>query len=212
MEFLQHDNENDSDKNQPDNENISIIKPFKNKWTELSDDDEESVDNDEAPVIVEQHKPPGILPKIDDIFSSVKTHFICTVSDADDHIMPFSTVPVEPEKPPVYEKKTAIKAVENLGVLNLNTIDQTLKTATQATSSSVKSDQERKIAPTAKPSVKGNKIGPAKAPKPVVDNEKDRDTAKDKVKRQRLGGQSGIGSDFKTWKTDEEMRQRQQYD
>ena len=30
--------------------------------------------------------------------------------------------------------------------------------------------------------------------------------------RQRLGGQSGIGSDFKVWKSDEEMRQRQQYD
>jgi hypothetical protein len=25
-------------------------------------------------------------------------------------------------------------------------------------------------------------------------------------------GQSGIGSDFKTWKSDEEMKQRQQYD
>jgi hypothetical protein len=34
----------------------------------------------------------------------------------------------------------------------------------------------------------------------------------DRVKRQRLGGQSGIGSDFREWRSEEEMRQRQQYD
>ena len=44
------------------------------------------------------------------------------------------------------------------------------------------------------------------------DRDKDKETAKDRVKRQRLAGQSGIGSDFKTWKSEEEMRQRQQYD
>lgn len=32
------------------------------------------------------------------------------------------------------------------------------------------------------------------------------------VKNQRLKGQSGIGEDFKTWKSEEEMRLRQQYD
>jgi hypothetical protein len=35
---------------------------------------------------------------------------------------------------------------------------------------------------------------------------------KDKVKRQRLSGQSGIGEDFRTWRTDEEMALRQQFD
>ena len=44
----------------------------------------------------------------------------------------------------------------------------------------------------------------------VVTHQKD--TVKDKVKRQRLAGQSGIGSDFKVWKSDEEMRIRQQFD
>ncbi|KAJ1432516.1 hypothetical protein B484DRAFT_429868, partial [Ochromonadaceae sp. CCMP2298] len=38
------------------------------------------------------------------------------------------------------------------------------------------------------------------------------DSAKDRVKRQRLNGQSGIGTDFKSWKSEEEMRQRQMYD
>ena len=35
---------------------------------------------------------------------------------------------------------------------------------------------------------------------------------KERVKRQRLAGQSGIGSDFKSWKSEEEMKQRQMYD
>jgi hypothetical protein len=39
-----------------------------------------------------------------------------------------------------------------------------------------------------------------------------KESAKDRVKRQRLAGQSGIGSDFKTWRTDEEMTLRQQFD
>ena len=34
----------------------------------------------------------------------------------------------------------------------------------------------------------------------------------DRVKRQRLSGQSGVGSDFKEWRSEEEMRQRQMYD
>lgn len=37
-------------------------------------------------------------------------------------------------------------------------------------------------------------------------------SAKDKVKNQRLKGQSGIGSDFRVWKSDLEMTMRQQYD
>lgn len=35
---------------------------------------------------------------------------------------------------------------------------------------------------------------------------------KDRAKHQRLSGQSGIGSDFRTWRTDEEMALRQQFD
>lgn len=34
-----------------------------------------------------------------------------------------------------------------------------------------------------------------------------------RVKKQRLKGQAGIGSDFRVWRwSEEEMRQRQQYD
>lgn len=36
--------------------------------------------------------------------------------------------------------------------------------------------------------------------------------AKARVKQQRRAGQSGIGDDFRIWRSDEEMRLRQQYD
>ena len=35
---------------------------------------------------------------------------------------------------------------------------------------------------------------------------------KERTKHQRLAGQSGIGSDFRTWRTDQEMALRQQFD
>lgn len=34
----------------------------------------------------------------------------------------------------------------------------------------------------------------------------------DRVKKQRSSGQSGLGSDFRTWRSEDEMRQRQQFD
>lgn len=37
-------------------------------------------------------------------------------------------------------------------------------------------------------------------------------SAKERVKQQRLAGQSGIGSDFRVWRSDDEMAQRQQFD
>eukprot|EP00040_Diaphanoeca_grandis_P017102 m.88729 g.88729 ORF g.88729 m.88729 type:complete len:377 (-) comp26229_c3_seq1:370-1500(-) len=42
--------------------------------------------------------------------------------------------------------------------------------------------------------------------------DKDKLSGKDKVKRQREKGQSGIGEDFKTWKTEDEMKMRQTFD
>lgn len=50
------------------------------------------------------------------------------------------------------------------------------------------------------------------APKETAKLPVPKETAKDRVKKQRLAGQSGIGSDFKEWRSEEEMRQRQMYD
>jgi hypothetical protein len=40
---------------------------------------------------------------------------------------------------------------------------------------------------------------------------RDKETAKERVKKQRLTGQSGIGDDFRSWRSEEEMRNRQQF-
>ena len=40
----------------------------------------------------------------------------------------------------------------------------------------------------------------------------ERVNAKDRVKHQRLNGQAGVGEDFRVWRSEEEMRQRQQFD
>ncbi|KAH9101558.1 hypothetical protein AeMF1_021715 [Aphanomyces euteiches] len=40
----------------------------------------------------------------------------------------------------------------------------------------------------------------------------DKSSGKERVKQQRLKGQSGIGSDFRTWKSDTEMKMRQEFD
>lgn len=53
--------------------------------------------------------------------------------------------------------------------------------------------------------------GPVKRDRP--DKEKtEKMTAKDRVKRQRMKGQAGIGDDFRVWRSEQEMAMRQQYD
>lgn len=56
------------------------------------------------------------------------------------------------------------------------------------------------------PSHDSGRHAPKKRDKP------DRVNAKERVKQQRLNGQSGIGENFKVWRSEEEMRLRQTYD
>lgn len=86
--------------------------------------------------------------------------------------------------------------------------------------SNVKPEEARKVrAPPSKVTTTNPKVNrtatAAAAPNNAALNRKqaaDKESAKDKVKRQRLSGQSGIGSDFKEWRSEEFMKQRQQYD
>jgi hypothetical protein len=48
--------------------------------------------------------------------------------------------------------------------------------------------------------------------KKKYENVKGSISAKEKVKRQRVNGQSGIGESFKEWRSEDEMRLRQHYD
>ena len=56
---------------------------------------------------------------------------------------------------------------------------------------------------------------PPTADRPVDEKKKKRPNpskAKERTKQQRLAGQSGIGDDFRVWRSEEEMRMRQQFD
>lgn len=59
---------------------------------------------------------------------------------------------------------------------------------------------------------KGEPAGAAAAAAAKEDTHKTRVDFKERSKHQRLTGQSGIGSDFRVWRTDEEMALRQQID
>mmetsp|Transcript_29126 Transcript_29126/g.27915 ORF Transcript_29126/g.27915 Transcript_29126/m.27915 type:complete len:197 (-) Transcript_29126:36-626(-) len=196
MEFL---NNNDDDDDNDESQEDILIAPVRNKWTELSDDDEEGeIEKQSCQDTADQVT--SILPKAVDLFSSVSTKFININNTNEDHIATFaSSMTVEetskyrkynPTVDPVIEAKVINKSI---GVVNVNT--EVPKTTVADKMSSLGA----------------NKKGPTR-PILAANNEKDKDTAKDRVKRQRLSGQSGIGSDFKTWKSDEEMKQRQQYD
>lgn len=45
----------------------------------------------------------------------------------------------------------------------------------------------------------------------VIVKREGREIFKEKMKRQRLKGQSGIGDHFRTWRSDAEMKMRQEY-
>ena len=168
------------------------------KWTELSDDDDVESVHGIADVVVNDISS-GNLPKADDLFSSVVTQFISNEGTyrGDTAIKPKTYVPVEVAVIEVekIEKKKSVPPETILPVSNDSTSDR----------SNVKSGPRTTLL---QPNTKGA------TPKPVEPKQKEleKDTAKDRVKRQRLSGQSGIGTDFKTWKSEEEMRQRQQYD
>jgi hypothetical protein len=74
--------------------------------------------------------------------------------------------------------------------------------------------QEKAAVESARPAKAALKYGAANKPVEEKGNAlaQTRLSGKDRVKQQRLSGQSGIGGDFKVWRSEEEMRMRQQFD
>lgn len=179
--------------------NSTAVIAVRCKWTELSDEDDDDSVHGTADVIVDDITSSRNLPKADDLFSSVVTQFTsngagCREGNA---IKPKTYVPlvmtvVEVEK---VEKKKRVPSE--------NTVQ--LSSELTAEKSGVQSGPRTILLQT---NAKGAMSRPVEPKKKEIE----KDTAKDRVKRQRLSGQSGIGTDFKTWKSEEEMRQRQQYD
>ena len=176
------------------------VAPVMSKWTETSDDDEDG-ESDTA----ETEGPnntciTGILPKADDLFSTVVAQFKVNKSQSEGSI-----------KTKEYFVPPSGAAEGNVGNVKYVQDIPKVKIAYASSNGSTAVSQDSKPTRT---SITGTNVKGA-SPKPLVissDKEKEKDSAKDRVKRQRLSGQSGIGADFKTWKSEEEMRQRQQYD
>lgn len=86
MEFLLG-SDDDDDNNEVSQKDISIV-PVKNKWTELSDDDDEEViDNTGCQFSNDEFT--SILPRAEDLFSSVSAQFININTTNENHIASF---------------------------------------------------------------------------------------------------------------------------
>ena len=204
MEFLQDADDDEiesSSKGDIDaDEKGSKVAAVMSKWIDCSDDDDDDDDNAGNVSEINSRDHTGYLPRADDLFTSIIPQFSLENlrSKNDEIIKSKNYVPTEPIVIPIVttEKKKRIAAV----VLRPSNEEGEFV-------------DSRKPSLVSKSSSSGSTIKGA-TPKPLVPKQKEmeKDTAKDRVKRQRLSGQSGIGADFKTWKSDEEMRQRQQYD
>lgn len=72
-------------------------------------------------------------------------------------------------------------------------------------------EPEQQPPPRKRPRVSPNDNG-KKKPATASTKDQDKRGAKERVKNQRVRGQAGIGSDFRSWKSDAEMAMRQQFD
>ena len=204
MEFLQDScNDDDEEVIKPRgdidaDEEVGAIVAVKSKWVDCSDDSDDDDDNAGNVSQINSSDHTGYLPGADDLFTSIIPQFSLDNlrSKNEEIIKSKNYVPTEPTVIPVatFEKKKIFAAVDPK---QLNEKDEAA--------------DSRKLSSESKTSSRAVK---GATPKPLVPKQKEveKDTAKDRVKRQRLSGQSGIGADFKTWKSEEEMRQRQQYD
>lgn len=193
MEFLQDSDGEEKDDNVAREVVVEhdIVAPIRSIWTELSD----SEDEDDIVVSTElQGESNGFLPSANELLSSVVTQFAGKSSrDNSNATIQLKTyvpaVSAVAEVPFVHRKKPS-----PVGILIVSDSKVEIMTGPRTTSLGLKT------------------IGALSKPVEHKSKEAEKDSAKDRVKRQRLNGQSGIGSDFKTWKSEEEMKQRQQYD
>ena len=206
MEFLQDTGNDDDDLESSAagdidaDEKLIKVAAVMSKWVDCSDDDDDDDDSARNASQINSRDSTGYLPRANDLFSSIIPQFsLENLRTKNEEIIKSKNyVPTEPTIIPIatFEKKKPIAAV-----------------VLRPSSDKAEPVDSRKPFLESKSTSSGSTVKGV-TPKPQVPKQKEveKDTAKDRVKRQRLSGQSGIGSDFKTWKSEEEMRQRQQYD
>mmetsp|Transcript_6354 Transcript_6354/g.8345 ORF Transcript_6354/g.8345 Transcript_6354/m.8345 type:complete len:216 (+) Transcript_6354:156-803(+) len=184
------DNEDEDSSNESSSENKSS--------EEGSGEDEDDSDNedksDEEDKEEEEEGVGATLPSAADLFSSTAGPDFLETSVTRDFIAPS------------LKRKSLAKDPEEVARQRM---EKKKKTISATAASGVTSEKEAiKFNKKEKPR-NPNTAGPFM---PKAEKEKKKANAKERVKAQRLKGQAGIGPDFRTWKSEEEMKMRQGFD
>ena len=189
------------------------VAPIKSKWTELSDNEEDENCNNEDNK-EDDNLTKGCFLKAEDLFSTVVAQFTASSGNYDKNIAIQTKTYIDPN-PTAPNRGTISNSTPKTNNSSVPTGSVPSAPSSSSSAANVhESAQTMKITPLNSLNKDGTKIkGPtSKIATIPTKKEKDKDTGKDRVKKQRLAGQSGIGDDFKEWKSEEAMRQRQQYD
>ena len=167
---------------------ISSSSSFK-KWVVCDDDDDDDNEDDNDQLNNQASKDSEIL--IDNLLANTEPNNFKHSATNEFYVPAFSKVICEPKK--------SYKGISNTS--SAQAFPKSLLDRKELTELS-RPIPSHKVANKDTPNVKN----------PKANRAEDKETAKDRVKRQRMSGQSGIGEDFKTWRSEEEMRLRQTYD
>jgi len=189
VRYSNDESDNDDDNNDDSDENSSTYES--GSETHSSDNEPTAKKNLKKQTVKEL---PRILPSASEIFA--KTNSLETPSYLKSNVLEFSVPTFSKKRKEFEESPHSVPTPASLPPVPLNI------------PAPKKMDMPSKFEKT-----RENKRSNIKGPNAKQsENMDDKTTAKDRVKRQRLRGQSGIGSDFKVWRTDEEMVLRQQFD
>lgn len=142
------------------------------------------------------------LPSADDLFSStIGPDFLAAPSAGQEFVVE-AMKRTTPKPPPSSSSSTASGSSSNSGDAFVAKRGRETGVVGSGLPIGIKKPKVGGVGPSGPPPEKGKKKGGVG----------EKISAKDKVKGQRLKGQSGIGSDFRVWKSDLEMTMRQQYD
>lgn len=150
----------------------------------------------------------GLLPSVDDLFSSTAGPDFLKAPGAGQEFVVEAMQKKNAQKSEHPSSWTVVSAVKSGGSRNaeIDSYKRGRGTGGAETAVGVKKPKGGTVGPVGPPVER--KAAAGGAGKDV----KGKMTAKERVKGQRLKGQSGIGSDFRVWKSDLEMTMRQEFD
>lgn len=163
----------------------------------------------------ESKSPPStsLLPSVDDLFSSTAgPDFLAAPGAGDDFVVEAMKKRPPRNKSDSDGRKSPTNEAPGGRKRGLDEGARTSSSGVTGEGSGSRSGDTQSAPAAGGKKPKGGSAGPAGPPAEKSKKSGEKVSAKDKVKGQRLRGQSGIGSDFRVWKSDLEMTLRQQYD